>query len=101
MQWSEEKVARQAGIPVVLESSVKKALEVEWADGNEKATALASDLLRLRLPEPHEGGISNRSELWAKSAVGRARVSRGRRQLPRRTSFCAKTEPFLPRSFAA
>jgi len=40
LRWSEEKVARQAGIPVVLESSVKKALDVEWADKNAKATAL-------------------------------------------------------------
>ena len=38
--WSREKVAKQAGIPVVLESSVKKALDVEWADRKEKATAL-------------------------------------------------------------
>lgn len=38
--WSPERVARAAGIPVLLESSVKKALDVEWADGDAKASAL-------------------------------------------------------------
>lgn len=38
--WSPERVARAAGIPVLLESSVKKALDLEWADGNAKERAL-------------------------------------------------------------
>jgi hypothetical protein len=38
--WSVEKVATAAGIPVLLESSVKKALDVEWSDPDEKAQAL-------------------------------------------------------------
>jgi hypothetical protein len=38
--WSVEKVATAAGIPVLLESSVKKALDVEWSNPNEKAQAL-------------------------------------------------------------
>lgn len=38
--WPAEKVAKQAGIPVLLGSSVKKALDVEWSDGNAKAEAL-------------------------------------------------------------
>lgn len=38
--WEVEKVATAAGIPVLLESSVKKALDVEWSDPNEKAQAL-------------------------------------------------------------
>lgn len=38
--WSGERVAREAGIPVLLESSVKKGLDVEWSDGNAKAEAL-------------------------------------------------------------
>lgn len=38
--WSPERVARVAGIPVLLESSVKKALDVEWADADAKASAL-------------------------------------------------------------
>jgi len=39
--WSPEKVAKAAGIPLLLESSVKKALDVEWADGDAKASALS------------------------------------------------------------
>jgi hypothetical protein len=39
--WPGDKVARQAGIPVLLGSSVKKALDVEWSDSNAKAEALA------------------------------------------------------------
>ncbi len=39
--WSKEKVAKQAGIPVLLESSIKKGLDVEWADREAKAKALA------------------------------------------------------------
>jgi hypothetical protein len=35
-----ERVARAAGIPALLESSVKKALDVEWADADAKASAL-------------------------------------------------------------
>lgn len=38
--WSPEKLAKAAGIPVLLESSVKKALDVEWADREAKASAL-------------------------------------------------------------
>jgi len=39
--WPAERVAREAGIPVLLESSVKKALDVEWSDRNAKTEALA------------------------------------------------------------
>jgi hypothetical protein len=35
-----ESVAREAGIPVLLESSVKKALDVEWSDRHAKTEAL-------------------------------------------------------------
>jgi hypothetical protein len=38
--WSAERVAREAGIPVLLESSVKKGLDVEWSDPDGKAKAL-------------------------------------------------------------
>lgn len=38
--WSVEKVATAAGIPVLLEASVKKGLDVEWSDPDEKAQAL-------------------------------------------------------------
>jgi hypothetical protein len=38
--WSVEEVASAAGIPVLLESSVKKALDAEWSDPEAKAQAL-------------------------------------------------------------
>jgi len=38
--WSFEKVATAAGIPALLESSVKKGLDVEWSDPDAKAQAL-------------------------------------------------------------
>jgi len=38
--WSEDKVARAAGIPLLLESSVKKALDLEWNDPEAKARAV-------------------------------------------------------------
>ncbi|NJO12642.1 MAG: IS1182 family transposase [Gammaproteobacteria bacterium] len=38
--WSVAKLASAAGIPVLLESSVKKALDVEWSDPDGKAQAL-------------------------------------------------------------
>jgi len=40
LDWSVEKVATAAGIPVLLESSVKKGLDVEWSDPDAKAEAL-------------------------------------------------------------
>ena len=58
--WSVEKVAMAAGIPVLLESSVKKALDVEWSDPDAKTQAvdtLARQIesldawLREKLPE--------------------------------------------------
>ena len=38
--WPMEQVATAAGIPVLLESSVKKALDREWSDPDQKALAL-------------------------------------------------------------
>jgi hypothetical protein len=38
--WPEERVCRQAGIPLLLESSVKKALDREWSDPEAKAEAV-------------------------------------------------------------
>jgi hypothetical protein len=38
--WSLERVARAADIPIVLESSVKKALDLEWTDPNAKTEAI-------------------------------------------------------------
>lgn len=40
LDWSEERVCREAGIPLLLESSVKKALDVDWNDATEKAEAI-------------------------------------------------------------
>lgn len=45
--WSQERVAKQAGIPVVLESSIKKGLDVEWADEKANAGALTALLEQL------------------------------------------------------
>jgi len=58
--WSFEKVATAAGVPVLLDSSVKKALDVEWSDPDGKAQALDTlarqiesldEWLRNKLPE--------------------------------------------------
>jgi hypothetical protein len=58
--WTVDRVCAEAGIPVLLESSVKKGLDVEWSDPEQKAEALQSlvaqlDALRRwverRLPE--------------------------------------------------
>jgi hypothetical protein len=60
LRWSEVRVAESAGIPLLLESSVKKALDIEWSDPEAKAEAverLAVQLDRLeawirqKLPE--------------------------------------------------
>lgn len=40
LSWPVDKVARAAGIPLLLESSVKKALDLEWSDPEAKATAV-------------------------------------------------------------
>jgi hypothetical protein len=38
--WDEEHVCKEAGIPLLLESSVKKALDLEWSDPEPKASAI-------------------------------------------------------------
>jgi Transposase DDE domain/Transposase domain (DUF772) len=57
--WTADRVAREAGIPLLLESSVKRALDIEWGEPEAKANALNTlvkqldDLdawLRKRLP---------------------------------------------------
>lgn len=40
LHWPFEKVATTAGIPLLLESSVKKALDLEWSDPEAKAHAV-------------------------------------------------------------
>lgn len=38
--WPEEQVCREAGIPLLLESSIKRALDIDWNDAGEKAAAI-------------------------------------------------------------
>jgi len=52
LEWTQERVCREAGIPLLLESSVKKALDLDWSDPDEKAAAvpmLVEQLARLDL----------------------------------------------------
>jgi hypothetical protein len=52
LDWDKERVCTEAGIPLLLESSVKKALDVTWSDEEEKAAALGvlvEQLVRLDL----------------------------------------------------
>jgi hypothetical protein len=38
--WTEERVCREAGCPLLVASSVKAALDLDWSDPTEKATAI-------------------------------------------------------------
>src|SRR5216684_2136710 len=58
--WTDERVCTQAGIPLLLESSIKRALDLDWDDAVEKAEAIKTFLRQLdalqawiarRLPE--------------------------------------------------
>jgi hypothetical protein len=58
--WPVERVAREAGIPVLLQASVKRGLDTEWSDPDAKACALNTLVqqldslnawLRSKLPE--------------------------------------------------
>jgi hypothetical protein len=52
LDWDQERVCTEAGIPLLLESSVKKALDLTWSDAAEKAAALGvlvEQLVRLDL----------------------------------------------------
>lgn len=58
--WTEERVSLEAGAPLLLESSVKKGLDLNWSDPDEKAEAIPMLLEQLtsleqwvseRLPE--------------------------------------------------
>lgn len=60
LKWKVARVCKEAGVPVLLESSVKKGLDVDWNDATEKAEAikvLTAQLISLlswlqdRLPE--------------------------------------------------
>lgn len=95
--WSLESVARAAGIPIVLESSVKKALDLEWTAPNattKAITVLCQQLdaldtwLRKRLPEeiktpPLKDHLATLAQIRAQdlepdpSGGGRTRVREG------------------------
>lgn len=49
--WTEERVAKAAGTSLLLESSVKKALDIEWSDPEEKAGAVERLAVQLDLLE--------------------------------------------------
>ena len=40
LKWTRSEVCMEAGVPVLMESSVKKALDVDWSDPKQKAKAL-------------------------------------------------------------
>ena len=40
--WTEDQVCREAGIPLLLASSIKRALDVDWNDAGEKSAALTT-----------------------------------------------------------
>ena len=40
--WTDEQVCLQAGIPLLVESSVKRALDIDWNDAVEKAAAMTT-----------------------------------------------------------
>jgi hypothetical protein len=60
LRWTADRVAREAGIPALLEASVKRALDTEWSDPDAKVEALNTLVqqldsldawLRRKLPE--------------------------------------------------
>ncbi len=40
--WTEAQVCREAGIPLLLESSIKRALDIDWNDAVEKTAAITT-----------------------------------------------------------
>jgi DDE family transposase/transposase-like protein DUF772 len=47
LEWPAERVCREAGIPLLLESSVKKALDRDWSNPAQKASAVKSLAVQL------------------------------------------------------
>lgn len=41
LEWSRERVCKEAGIPLLAESSVKRALDYTWSDPEDKAAAIS------------------------------------------------------------
>jgi len=95
--WPVQRVCAEADVPVLLESSVKKALDVDWADPDQKAEALHTLLAQLdtlqrwvkqRLPEhtreaPLQTSLDTLAQLIAQdfepdpSGGGRQRLREG------------------------
>ena len=42
LKWTPEQVCRQAGIPLLVESSIKRALDIDWNDAVEKREAITT-----------------------------------------------------------
>jgi hypothetical protein len=42
LEWSPEQVCRQAGIPLLMESSIKRALDIDWNDTVDKREAITT-----------------------------------------------------------
>src|SRR5215210_898121 len=40
--WTDDEVCRQAGIPLLLASSIKRALDIDWNDAGDKAEAITT-----------------------------------------------------------
>lgn len=47
IEWSEERVAREAGAPLLTASSIKRALDIEWSDPVAKAEAVPTLVAQL------------------------------------------------------
>ena len=47
VSWSEERVAREAGAPLLIASSIKRALDIEWSDPVAKADAVPTLVAQL------------------------------------------------------
>jgi hypothetical protein len=40
LKWKEDRVCREAGCPLLLASSIKAGLDLDWSDPDDKATAI-------------------------------------------------------------
>ncbi len=94
--WTEDQVCRQAGIPLLLESSIKRALDIDWNDAGEKTAALTTfsrqldslqswiaqqlpeALAQPPLKEPVETLVHIRTQDLGAGCPGRRAHSRGR-----------------------
>ena len=61
LDLSDEEAAREAGAPLLVQSSVKKGLDIEWSDDSQKADALETLAIEV-----------DRLESWVSDALGQA-----------------------------